>query len=319
LFSEIQIYELNKPPGNSLYHLFKLARVLKSLKPVIVHTRNWGGIDGIIAARLAGIKSVIQGEHGWDMNDPNGMNPRRIRVRKFISRWVKEFTCVSMDMERWLNNNVKVRRRVTQIYNGVDTKVYFPSNGNPELKQEFRIPEDTFVIGTVGRLDPIKDHPTLFQAFEKIKETKQSVRLLVVGDGPERSILEEIAPEGVHFLGKRTDIPEILRSLDLFVLCSKNEGISNTILEAMATGLPVVATLVGGNPELVKNGESGTLVQPNDPDSIASAISNYMQNIDLKISHRKNGRSRVEKFFSIEKMVKNYETVYRRAADPDRF
>jgi len=306
LSREIQIFELNKPPGNSLFYLYKLARVLKSLKPVIVHTRNWGGVDGIIAARLSGINSVVQGEHGWDINDPNGLNRKRVRVRKFISRWVKEFTCVSKDMERWLNATVKVAPAVTQIHNGVDVRNFHPINDNSQIKSSLGIPNGSFVIGTVGRLDPIKDHPALFQAFERLKGNGRNVRLLIAGDGAERKKLEKIAPNDVIFLGNRGDIPEILRSFDLFVISSRNEGISNTILEAMATGLPVVATAVGGNPELVNDGITGTLVPPNDPNSIASAISNYIQNIDLMISHGRNGRSRVEKFFSIEKMVKNY-------------
>lgn len=312
-----KICELHKPSGNSLLFILKLARALKQLAPDVVHTRNWGGIDGIIAARLVGIESVIQGEHGWDMNDSKGLNRRRLWVRKFLSSWVKEYTCVSKDMERWLKNNVKVRRRVTQIYNGVDTKVYYPSYGNPDLRQEFRMPEDTFIIGTVGRLDLIKDHPTLFQAVKTAGENHNSLRLLVVGDGPERSRLEKIAPKGVHFLGNRANIPDIMRALNLFVLTSLNEGISNTILEAMATGMPTVVTTVGGNPELVKDGITGTLVPPSDPVTLASALCAYIKNPKMRTTHGKAGRICAEKHFSIENMVKNYEGVYRRAADPD--
>jgi sugar transferase (PEP-CTERM/EpsH1 system associated) len=311
-----EVLEFNKPSGNSLLFILKLARVLKHLAPDVVHTRNWGGIDGIIAARLVGIKSVIQGEHGWDMCDSNGMNRRRMRVRKFISRWIKEFTCVSKDMEQWLKETIKVRRPVSQIYNGVDTRVYHPADNSSTIRTEISIPKESFVIGSVGRLDPIKDHPTLFRALKNARENHNNLRLLVVGDGPERNRLEEIAPEGVHFFGNRTDIPDVLRALDLFVLTSLNEGISNTILEAMATGMPAIVTSVGGNPELVEDGITGTLVPARDHAALASALCTYIKNANLRTMHGKAGRIRAENHFSIEKMVKNYEAVYRRVADP---
>jgi sugar transferase (PEP-CTERM/EpsH1 system associated) len=312
-----EVHELHKPPGNSLLFILKLVRALKQLAPDVVHTRNWGGTDGIIAARLAGIRSVIQGEHGWDMNDPSGLNRRRVKARKFLSSWVKEFTCVSKDMKKWLEKTIGVRRPITQIYNGIDIRVYYPANGYSQIRNELAIPDESFVIGTVGRLDPIKDHPTLFQAVEKARENHNNLRLLVVGDGPERIRLEKIAPESVYFLGNRTDIPDVLRALDLFVLNSLNEGISNTILEAMASGLPVVVTSVGGNPELVQNGKTGRLVSPGDSDDLASAMYAYIKNPDTCATHGKAGRIRAEKHFRIEQMVENYEAVYRRVADPD--
>jgi sugar transferase (PEP-CTERM/EpsH1 system associated) len=312
--SDVEVLELNKPSGNSFLFILKLTRSLKHLAPDVVHTRNWGGMDAIIAARLAGITSVVHGEHGWEVIDSKGLNRRRVRTRKFLSSWVKEFTCVSKDMEEWLKETIKVRRAITQIYNGVDIGVYYPANGYSRIRNKLAIPEASFVIGIVGRLDPIKDHPTLFQAFKKIGNYQRKVRLIVVGDGPERNHLERIAPEGVYFLGNRTDIPDILRALDLFALTSLNEGISNTILEAMATGLPTVVTSVGGNPELVEDGITGMLVPPCDPAALAPALCAYIKNPNMRTMHGKAGRVRAEKHFSIEKMVKNYETVYRRVA-----
>ncbi|UCE08071.1 MAG: glycosyltransferase, partial [bacterium] len=156
-----------------------------------------------------------------------------------------------------------------------------------------------------------------FQAIMKAREQNTRLRLLVVGDGPERNHLENIAPEGVHFLGNRTDIPDVLRTIDLFVLTSLNEGISNTILEAMASGLTTVVTSVGGNPELVEDGITGTLVPPRDSAALALALCAYIKNPNIRTMHGKAGRIRAEKHFSIEKMVKNYETVYRRAASMD--
>jgi glycosyltransferase involved in cell wall biosynthesis len=141
---------------------------------------------------------------------------------------------------------------------------------------------------------------------------------LVVGDGPERRRLESAAGEGIVFLGNRLDVPEILRSLDVFVLPSLNEGISNTILEAMASGVPVVATRVGGNPELVEDGQTGTLVSARDKEAFASALIRYLDDPDLRRLHGEAGRARACNHFSVSKMVDGYEAVYRRVAESSR-
>ncbi len=304
------VVELHKAPGNSVLFLWRLMRALRGLRPDVIHTRNWSGVDGIIAARLAGIRNVVHGEHGWEMQDPSGAHPRRLRVRRLLSRWVRQYTCVSKAIERWLRDEVGVRRPVTQIYNGVDTGVFRPGPGG-RVRSELGLPADAFVAGIVGRLDPIKDHPTLFRAFSRLRESVPEARLLVVGDGPERERLEREAGEGVVFLGDRTDVPEVLRALDVFVLCSRNEGISNTILEAMATGLPVVATGVGGNPELVMPGRTGTLVPPGDPEALCAALGRYAGAPRLARAHGEAGRARAASGFSVEAMVSAYEGVWR--------
>lgn len=306
------VVELKKPPGNSLRSIIKLRRILKELRPDVVHTRNWPGMDGIIAARLAGIRNVVHGEHGWGMDDPDGRSPKRMRIRRLLTRWVREYTCVSRAIERWLAEEIRVRRPVTQIYNGVDTDTFRPGTGEP-VRAELGIPGDALVVGIVGRLDPIKDHPTLFQAFDRLRDKVPDARLLVVGDGPERARLESLAGEGVIFLGDRADVPEILRALDLFVLSSRNEGVSNTILEAMATGLPVVATRVGGNPELVKDGQTGTLVPTGDPVALAQALAAYAASPQRRVAGGATGRTWAVERFSIAAMVQGYETVWSRA------
>jgi len=139
-------------------------------------------------------------------------------------------------------------------------------------------------------------------------------KLLVVGDGPERNNLKHLAGNGVHFLGNRSDVPDILRAMDIFTLPSINEGISNTILEAMATGLPVVATNVGGNSEIIDDGKTGQLVPSADPVALSSALSEYINSPELRASHGSQGRIRAKTQFSVEKMVSEYESVYRRVA-----
>ncbi|MFU8858341.1 MAG: glycosyltransferase [Deferrisomatales bacterium] len=308
------VTELRKAPGNSPVFLWRLARVLRRLRPDVVHTRNWSGMDGVLAARLAGLRGVVHGEHGWGMDDPEGRDPRRLRVRRFLSRWVREYTCVSRAMVGWLRDEVRVRKPVTQIYNGVDTGVYRPAEDRAALRARLGLPQGGFVAGVVGRLDPIKDHRTLFQAFEGVRARLPGAHLLVVGDGPERSPLEAAAGScpAVRFLGNRLDAPDVLRCLDLFVLPSRNEGISNTILEAMATALPVAATAVGGNPELVADGETGTLVPPGDPEALGRVLLAYAEDPAARESHGRAGRERVLREFSVASMVAAYEAVYRR-------
>jgi sugar transferase (PEP-CTERM/EpsH1 system associated) len=271
-------------------------------------------MDGIIAARMAGIQSIVHGEHGWEILDLNGHNPRRVLVRKILSRCVWEYTCVSKQIQGWLEQTIRVTKPVTQIYNGVDIGFYSPNGSGAKTRVELDISPGAFVLGTVGRLDPIKDYPTLLRAFEHVKRRASHAVLLIVGDGPERNRLKALAGNGVFFLGERTDVPQLLRTFNVFVLPSRNEGISNTILEAMATSLPVIATRVGGNPELVEEGSTGFLVPPGDFESMASTILCYFYDKDLKSMHGRAARDRAVKQFSVEKMVRSYEEVYRRIA-----
>ena len=307
-----RVLELHKPAGNSPRFLWKLTKTLRTLQPMIVHARNWGSTDAIIAARLAGIRATIQGEHGWLIDDPEGLNPKRLLFRRFLDYWTHEYTCVSQHLEQWLLKTVSVKKPVSQIYNGVDTRKFCPGEEGDAIRAQLALPENTFLVGVVGRLDPIKDHPTLFHAFTDIKKVNPDARLLVVGDGPERPHLESIAGNGIIFLGNRLDIPIILQALDVFILPSLNEGISNTILEAMAAGIPVIATDVGGNPELVADDVAGFLIPPQDASAMAAALLKYSNNPELRTRHGKHGRMRAIQHFSVEKMVASYESVYRR-------
>jgi len=306
------VLELGKPAGNSARFIWRLARTLKELRPNITHTRNWGGLDAVLAARLARIWGVVHGEHGWGVDDPQGQNRKRLLVRRFLSRWVREFTCVSKQMEQWLKSEVRVRKPVTQIYNGVFVADRLSAEEGSKLRDRLGLARRTFVAGIVARLDPIKDHETLFRAFRVVRKKASDVRLVVIGDGPERQRLMGLAEEGTLFLRHRPDATTLLRALDVFVLPSINEGISNTILEAMAAGLPVIASNAGGNPELVVHGETGFLFQVGDAEGLASNLLRYREQAALRRQHGDAGRQRAERKFTIRRMVERYEEVYRR-------
>ena len=308
-----EVITLGKPPGNSIPFLWKLGRVLKRLRPEVVNTYNWAGMDGIVAARLSRLRAVVQNEHGFDMEDPFGGNRKRRFVRRFLSSFVHSFACVSQRLRTWLEEEVRVRRPVFQIYNGVDTERFRPGDGSP-LRAELGLSREAFVIGVVARLVPVKNLPLLLQAVERLHPTGPETVLLVVGDGPERTRLEARAGAGVRFLGEREDVPDLLRSLDLFVLPSLSEGISLTLLEGMASGLPVVTTRVGGNPEIVEEGITGTLVPSEDAAALAAAMAAYRENPGLRRRHGEAGRRRVLERFSLAGMVDAYESLYRAAA-----
>ncbi len=301
-----RVISMNKAPGNSLFFLFRLARVLKGLKPDIVHTLNWSGLDGVIAARLAGIKNIVHGERGWGMDDPYGQNFKRRWIRKILSFLVREYICVSWQIQEWLATTIRVARPVNLIYNGVDTGTYAPGNAGKKGK--------SFHVGMVGRLDPIKNHDTLIRAFQSIADKIPEARLSIIGDGPQRNHLETMA-EGdsrIQFLGDRPDVPELLKSLDVFVLCSLNEGISNTILEAMATGLPCIVTNVGGNPEIVTDQKHGRLFSPGDWKTLAQYLLDYYKYPETGIAHGRAGRQKVMADFSVDAMVNGYIQVWER-------
>jgi sugar transferase (PEP-CTERM/EpsH1 system associated) len=308
----IPIFEMHKPPGNSVTFIFRLAKKIREIQPDIVHTRNFGGMDGIIASRLAGVKAVVHGEHGWGMDDPDGQNPKRKFSRRWLSLFVSEFTAVSKQIQSWLSDDINVFRIVSQVYNGVVLKPSEKIQEKQCLRRELNIPETALLIGTVGRLDPIKDQAGLIDAFGQFKKSFPELHLIIVGEGDERSTLETKAFDSVHLLGMRKDVADILQSIDVFVLPSLNEGISNTILEAMAAGLPIVATAVGGTPELIQPNENGILVEARDYPSLTAAMARYASDEKLRMEHGANNLAIIKKQFSVEAMVAGYEFVWQR-------
>jgi len=318
---DVEIVALNKQEGNDIGLYFRLFKTLRQLKPDILHTRNLAAMEGQVVAALAGIKARLHSEHGRDIFDLHGKNRKYNLLRKAISPFPGHFIALSKDLESWLTDTVGVAPdRMSQIYNGVDSVRFHPRSGSrTSLGPEGFFTEDAFVIGSVGRMAAIKDFPSLVRAFlillEKEPANRKRLRLLIVGDGVSRqqclSMLREAGAEELAWLpGERADIPELMRAMDLFTLPSLGEGISNTILEAMASGLPVIATQVGGNVELVKEALTGKLVAPGKPEQMAKAILEYFRCPELLDSHGKAARQEIENRFSMEAMTESYLKVY---------
>jgi sugar transferase (PEP-CTERM/EpsH1 system associated) len=228
---------------------------------------------------------------------------------------VNHFVCVSDDLRRWLVEEVRVLpSKVTTIHNGVSL-ARFGQAGRLESRVRLGLPAEAPIIGTVGRLDPVKDQAGLIRAFATVRATHPEVLLVIAGDGPCRSDLQQVArtlgqADRVRLLGIRDDIPAVMAALDIFALPSLGEGISNTVLEAMATGLPVIATRVGGNSELVEDGVSGVLVSCQDHGALATAMVAYVRDSELRRRHGGAGRERATRHFSLERMVQTYSDLY---------
>jgi sugar transferase (PEP-CTERM/EpsH1 system associated) len=318
---DVPVIPLHKYEGKDLGVHLRLRKVLRNLCPDIIHTRNLPSLEYMITALFCGVKVRIHGEHGRDMYDLDGTNGKYKLMRKAIKPFVHHYTTVSTELAEWLVETVGVHpSRVSRIYNGVDLERFHPSMGpRPSLVAKGFVPPDGMCVGTVGRMEEVKDQLTLVRAFLHLLDMESSarrrLRLVIIGEGALRKeairLLKAADAEHLVWLpGERDDISEILRRLDLFVLPSLREGISNTILEAMASGLPVVATRVGGNPELVVEGETGMLVPPSDPAAMANAIRTYFNHPELLKAHGQAGRKRVEQEFSMEKMMNGYMEVY---------
>lgn len=318
---DVDIYELHKKEGKDPYFYLRFWRLIRELKPTILHTRNLGTLDLGPIAMLSRVPVRVHGEHGWDAGDPFGSSAKYRLLRRLCNLAVTEYVAVSRDIENWLRNVIHVgKRNVQQIYNGVDVDKFSPKGRSAEL-QFGRPGRDPVVIGTVGRLDRIKNFDLLLHAFAKLAADgarfHDTLRMVIVGDGPELQRLRNLASElGVQDIvlmpGKRTDIANLLRAMHLFVLPSRNEGISNTILESMSTGLPVIASDVGGNPELISDGENGALVPANDVDALAAAIERYLDDPALVDAHGAAARERAVRHFSLSAMVQSYQRMYDR-------
>jgi sugar transferase (PEP-CTERM/EpsH1 system associated) len=315
----IPYHELNKRPGNDIRAIFRLGEFFRSRKFDIVHTRNWGGLDGVMAACLTATPTVIHSEHGRDIEDPAGKNRKRILARRALAFRAKKFVAVSRDLLRWLELEVRIRtKKLVFIPNGVDTERFRPGRDSA-LRNTLGIANEEFVVGSVGRLDPVKNYEGLIEAARQLNREGHNVRLMIAGDGPERPRLERILRESPLtprplLLGQRADADHLYHVFDTFVLNSIAEGMSNVLLEAMASGLPIICTEVGGNVELVKHNHNGFLVPPNDSGALAAAIYQSMTSPDARKTYGESSRRFAVEHFSLERMIKQYAALYESVA-----
>ena len=317
---DVEFIALGKGPGHAIRLYPRLHALFRKLRPAIVHTRNLAALEVAVPAWSAGVPVRLHGEHGRDVGDLDGSNRKYQRVRRLYRPFVTHQVALSRDLARYLVERVGVpRAQVTQLYNGVDAALFAPAGQRAAIPGCPFAGAGLWIVGTVGRMQAVKDPQNLVRAFVRALAIEPALRarlrLVMVGDGALYSEVNAmLARAGVQDLawlpGERDDVADVLRGLDAFVLPSLAEGVSNTILEAMACGLPVIATDVGGNGELVVEGRTGTLVPAADAEALARAIVAQARDPVAARAQGKAGRERVLSTFSLDAMVDGYRRLY---------
>ena len=314
----VRVLPLGRGDANTRFQTPALVRTIRSVRPDIVHSRNWAAIEAVVAARMARPCAVVHSEHGFEA-EAWAREPRR---RAYFRRLAFELADRVLSVSSQLRDVHASRtgfpaRRIAVIHNGVDCEQFFPNPvDRARVRDELGIGEAEFCIGCVANLLPVKDHMTLLESLDAMPEHAGGWRLLLIGDGPERRGLEafvEAHPrckQRVLFLGSSGRVPELLRGMDVFVLPSLAEGICNSLLEAMATGVPVVATAVGGNPEVVVEGESGLLFPARDVRALTHRLLQLRADPQLRAHLARRAIQRAREEFSIASMVQAYEQLY---------
>jgi len=294
-------------PAGRIGLIRQMVRLFRSGRFDVVHTHNtYPHLYASIAAKLAGVPVVVNTRHGQRA----GHGWKSSTQFRWASRLVDRIVAVSDDAARLCVDVDRVSaKKVTRIWNGIDIDDF-----------AFTGPANSPTAISVARLSAEKDFPTLLNSVAIARRDVPELVLKMVGDGPERSRLESLTRElgivsHVEFLGERTDVPSLLSQAGFFVSSSLTEGISLTLLEAMAVGLPVVATSVGGNAEIVAEGVTGSLVPPSNPDALAAAIVETCRHPERWSVLGKAGRDRVGEHFEVKRMVSDYEGLYWKLVD----
>jgi len=304
------------------FPFFRLAHIMREFRPHIVHSRNWGGIEAVLAARAARVPVTVHSEHGYEVDSLTGLPYRRRAFRRAAYALADAVFTNSRELREYHARQAWIAvERLRVIYNGVDT-VRFAQRPAVRLgkRQELGLPADSLVLGSVGRLVSIKDHATLLKAASIVASQGANIRLIIVGAGPQRDALQKQIAADAHLgdravlTGASDSIPELLNAMDVFVLPSLGEGMSNTVLEAMASALPVLATRVGGNPELIDDGRTGFLFSPGDVAGLAQRLQTLVHDQIMRQAMGTAAREHVVSHFSLERMIAEYRNLYRELA-----
>ena len=315
LDKRIQVFCLDKGEGNDYLLPLRLARLIRKHRFDVVHTHNWAVfLEGGLAALLAGTPVLLHTVHGpYADYSPSPLSRLKIAARhmleRFVARKCYRIVTVSDAIRDYIEKTIHIpAERLLTVHNGV------PAAAKPPE----RPPRDTVTFMTVGRLAVIKNHEMMLRAFDAVARKNPKVRLVIVGDGPERAKLEEWIgrrrlEDKASLRGFRPDIDSLLAEADIFMLTSRYEGISIALLEAMRSGLPAICTAVGGIPETVIDGKTGVLVAPDDHAALTQAMTTLAES---KTRRDEMGRQGYDYFigeFSLATMLSRYQRLYTRS------
>ncbi len=295
-----------------LKYPIRLAAFLRKKKPDIVQMHSGSWVFGVIASRLARVPVTVYTDHGRALVEEN-VQLIEDRLSAFLG---DQIIAVSDALAEYLKVVVKLPpKKIRTVINGLPTRTFAPRQKSPKLLAEFGIPSGCKVLGTVARLDGVKDQLTMLKAFEIVQHSIPNSRLLIVGDGPLREALSEhIRSNGLEksalITGERADVPELLNIFDVFLLSSLSEGTSISVLEAMASGVTPIVTNVGGNPSIVKHRVDGIVVEPKDPAGMASEAVRLLQDDNLRRQMADSGVAKIREQYGIDKMVRQYVDIY---------
>ncbi len=317
----IGVHLLRRRPGIDYFYPFKLAKYLKKSKIKILHLHNPTALFyGTLAGRIAGTPCIIYTEHGRDFS-----SSFKVRIaNSLLCKMVNRVVVVAEHGKRYLVEHEGVdERRIFKIYNGIDSQKFGRTHSGKLIRSGLGLHDNQSIIGIVARLDPIKNHTCLIRAMKIIATRLPEAVLLIIGDGLLRTELESLTAnlqlqDHIKFLGARSDIAELLSVMDVFVLSSLSEGLSLTLIEACAAAKPIVATDVGGNPEIVKHQSNGLLVPSDQPETLAKTIAEILNDKEKARLMGEFGRKKFQEEFTLNTMVKKYEHMYESCLCPQK-
>jgi len=307
-------------PTHDLVALGKLVTLFRRLRPDLVHTHTAkAGTLGRVAARLAGVPAIVHTFHGHVLDGYFSPTLSRLflQIERVLARITDRIIAVSPQVRQdLLARGVGRSEQVEVIPAGLDLARFLHGAPSPaRLRDMLAIPAGAPLLGIVGRLVAIKDHPTLFQALSRLQTPGPPPHLIVVGDGERRQALTRLAQEiglasRIHFLGWRTDLEAILGELDVVICCSKNEGTPLALIEAMAAGVPVLATDVGGVGDLIRQGETGWLAPPCDPPALSRAIRDLLADPERRARTVPSARRLALERHNVNTLLHRMEALY---------
>jgi sugar transferase (PEP-CTERM/EpsH1 system associated) len=314
----IRVMCLDKTRSGRSCQVLPLAKRLREVRPQIVHARNWGTIEAILAGISIRPCALVYSEHGVESLN-SGQEPlRRVCLRRMAFELADRVFSVSYQLRDFHAKRTGFpASKIGVIHNGVDIRRFCPDPvTRQKARQQFGILPEEYCVGAVGRVEPVKGLIHLLRAVAALPSDGQPWRLLIAGEGSELQALQQFVSgqpnlQGrVHFVGEIREIPTFLNGLDVYTLPSISEGISNSLLEAMATGLPVVASSTGGNPEIVVDGTCGVLFPVGDSGNLSEHLLRLQSMPEERSRLGEKARQRVLGNFSLDAMVFNYEQFY---------